>query len=397
MNLSDIGMAPDDRAKAIGTPDLPAAVHQPGRLQRYQTAARKVARAGRGGLWPCVAIRTAAFVPITLIFFWCFGVPLANSPSAEESYDNVPNFTSLATNCPPISYLLMRWRLGAQPPEICEYRAESNGVFVRATRETSFRGSFDLRDTLAGRWGEDYWFYTFTGSQFPSAPNRFPTLNTYHHVPGDTYSEAYVRVCEYTTRLRQYTTLGVATSASGKTAFDAYGNLSYEDPEDRLRITALFQYSNALPVLANLRITDAHGNIYTNNTIRYRYSEEIGNGRIPAAVVGNGLIIEISKITFQPPRSRIDKALFMPPRELTSLTNIQQVVYTNHGGYLTRNGRSVSMDPIGAAQHLREGTPLGMKSLARGYKTLIMAIFGLISALVLAFAIQRARRQNTNE
>ncbi len=345
---------------------------------------------------PLRAVKVGAV--LLLIHLACFATAASDISSiSDTNVGLIPDLATFVTNCPAIPSLLMKYTYGRDQPLLCEYRVQSNAFFVRITHGAAFNGSFDPRDTVAGRWENDYWYYEFRPPPDPRAPPRPPELETYHYVATDTGSFGYQQIKEYTRWFGLFTSLGIATGGPGPIGFDKDGDLIYRHPENNSAITAHYEYSNSLPVLASLRVVDSQARVHTKNRIRYHYRADIADGRIPAVIDSDaGFMIEILRVTFTQQTAPLTKASFNTPRELLTAPDLMQIVHTNHGGYGIQGKRIFSMDPVLAAKALHDRIPLDGKRLPGRYKALFIALATVISTFAFVIALKRARLRKYN-
>lgn len=302
-----------------------------------------------------------------------------------------PDVFSLITNPPPITELTMRYQSGRQKPELLRFRAQDNAFFAQATGTDSFTEELQIKDTQCGFWEDDYWYYQFNPPPAQGAPPRPPVVFRYHYSSTDLSSQAYVRVRDHIGRLRLFTTLGIALGkAMNPISIGPGGEFLYR--ETGLTVAATFDPPGPLPTRATLSILDPKGKLHLSQAT-YEYSPSIAGGRIPFRIKHDqGYSIQVLSLSFGELGQRLPQKYFSMSETLANAADLQQMVHTNHGDYmLVGRNDLVDMSPLAAERRLRDGVPLGGRSVNFNSKVrpYVVAAILLLSALVLTLVTRR--------
>jgi RNA polymerase sigma factor (sigma-70 family) len=318
----------------------------------------------------------------------------------------ITNSPPVVTNCPPITKLVYKYIFGRDAPELYMFRYQSNALFVRITRDASFKGDFALQDTQCGYWDGDYWYYTYNSPPALDAPPLPPLLNEYTFDSKDTASIAYQSVKRYLlTQLRLFASLGIAGDSDTISMFmDENTNVVYKTLgvykglTKEITTTVNFDYSNSLPVRATLKITAPDVKTVTQY-ILYRYKPDIAGGRIPAYIDGGYFSIEVMSLSFGQTAMPLSKDYFDPPKSLLAMKNLTLNIHSNLTEYSFSGGRLIykvgdsQSERILASQSdekaLRSRLPLVQIVPSSAYPRLVFIIVGISILVLIALVLRR--------
>jgi RNA polymerase sigma factor (sigma-70 family) len=318
----------------------------------------------------------------------------------------ITNSPPVVTSCPPITELVYKYTFGREAPELYMFRYQSNALFVRITKDASFKGDFALQDTECGYWDGDYWYYTYNPPAALDAPQLPPLLNEYTFDSKDTASIAYQSVKRYlSSQLRLFASLGIAGDSAPSSLFmDENTNIvyktlgSYKGLRKEITTTVNFDYSNSLPVRAILKITAPDVKAVTQY-ILYRYNPDIAGGRIPAYIGGGYFSIEVMSLSFGQTAMPLSKDYFDPPKSLLAMKNLTLNIHSNLTEYSFSRGRLIYK--VGDSQSERILASQSAENALRSQHQIrhmvhslashryILIIIGVATFVLIAFVVRR--------